>query len=43
MWDIINQQRFVGVHAKEAVSIPSLEEAMNVACTVIHMLQRWSV
>jgi hypothetical protein len=40
VWNIINQQRVAGVHAKEAVPIPSREQAIMVAYAVIDMLQR---
>lgn len=40
VWNIINKQRIVGVHAKEAAPIPSREQAIMVAYAVIDTLKR---
>lgn len=40
VWNIINQQRIVGVHVKEAAPIPSREQAIMVAYAVVDMLKR---
>jgi len=40
VWNLINQQRIVGVHAKEAAPIPSREQAIMVAYAVVDTLKR---
>lgn len=39
-WNIINQQRIVGVHAKESVPIPSKHQAFMVSHAVLDVLNR---
>lgn len=40
VWNIINKQRIVGVHAKDTAPIPSREQAIIVAYAVIDTLKR---
>jgi hypothetical protein len=40
VWNIINKQRIVGVHAKEAAPIPSREQAIMVAYAVVDTIKR---
>jgi len=40
VWQIINQQRIVGVHAKSKAPIPSKEQAFMVSFAVIDTLKR---
>lgn len=40
IWNIINQQRIVGVHARELVPIPSKNQACMVAYAVMDVLDR---
>jgi hypothetical protein len=40
VWNLINQQRIIGVHAKERVPIPSREQALMVAYAVIDTVRR---
>lgn len=42
VWNIINQQRIIGVHAKEKVPIPSKYQASMVAYAVLDVLDRTS-
>jgi len=40
VWQIINQQRIVGVHVKERAPIPSKEQAFMVSFAIIDVLKR---
>ncbi|WP_200246728.1 hypothetical protein [Lamprobacter modestohalophilus] len=40
MWNIINQQRIIGVHAKEQAPIPSKNQAYMVSFAVLDVLDR---
>jgi hypothetical protein len=40
IWNLINLQRIVGVHAKELAPIPSREQAVMVVYAVIDTLSR---
>ncbi len=42
IWEIINQQRIIGVHIKENAPIPSREQALMVGFAVIETIKRLS-